>query len=178
MKQLALLIMVASSIGLANAENTNNLTKEEAIEKLTPKPVVKTRSIRLNTGGNAETAQPEPEPQPAPSISMQINFAFDSSELTDESKQRLHPLGQALTSEQLANYSFRLAGHTDARGTEGYNQKLSEKRALSVGQYLYDTYGVDPNRLQLFGFGEGQLLDGDNPTSAQNRRVEITTIVE
>ncbi len=155
------------------AENTTLTTKEEFVEILTPKPVVKTRSIRLNSDQSAVEEQ-----VPAPTVSMQINFEYDSYQLTIESKNQLQPLGEALMSEQLLTYSFNLAGHTDATGSNTYNQTLSGQRALAVGQYLYDTFGIDPARLQLAGYGEEQLLDSANPASAANRRVEITTIVQ
>lgn len=174
MKQLLITAVTLAAIFplLSLAANSDLKTKEEYVEKLTPKLEVKTRAIRLN----GEQAAVE-EPTPAPTVSMQINFEYDSYQLTKESKTKLQPLGEALVSEQLLAYSFNLAGHTDATGSNVYNQSLSGKRALAVGQYLYDTFGVDPARLKLAGHGEEQLLDAANPTSAANRRVEITTIV-
>jgi len=171
-KILLLNAIFLTSTGGAFAANNNSdfTTKEQFIDGLTPKPKYKLRGIKLNDADDGAPAAP-------PSISMKVNFAFDSFNLSDQIKAKLNPLGEALMSEQLIKYSFEIAGHTDATGLESYNQALSGKRAVSVGQYLYDTYGVDPSRLKLSGYGEEQLLDPANPKSGENRRVEITTLV-
>ena len=108
---------------------------------------------------------------------MGVNFAYDSDQLSEQAKLQLKPLGEALNSEQLANYSFKLDGHTDATGSETYNLNLSERRALSVGQHLYEAYGVKVERLKLSGMGEAQLYDPKQPAAGINRRVEITTLL-
>lgn len=123
-----------------------------------------------------QVAAVEQAPAPAPSISMEIKFGYNSAELTDQSIQQLAPLGQALQSQELAGLAFMLEGHTDASGPDDYNMALSQKRAQSVGQFLYQYYGVDPSKLNLIGRGESALLDPSNPTSGVNRRVSITTI--
>ena len=120
-------------------------------------------------------AQPQ-QAAPPPSISMEINFAYNSAQLTDQAIQQLAPLGQALQSPELAGLSFMLEGHTDASGPDSYNMTLSQKRAQSVGQFLYQYYGVDPTKLNIIGRGESALLDPANPTSGVNRRVSITTM--
>lgn len=168
---VSIVVLMISLPSFAASQNSDFSTKEEFIEQLTPKPKIKMRSIQINGTGSVEADVP------APNVSMQVNFEFDSYQLTNAAKSRLQPLGEALMSEQLISYSFELAGHTDASGAAQYNQDLSGKRAISVGQYLYDTYGVDPSRLKLVGHGEEQLLDRENSHSAENRRVEITTLV-
>ena len=175
MKHLALLslplFVCFSNTAFAAKENSNFTTKEQYIEHLKPKPKYKVRGVKINNAPQSNA------PSAPPSISMRVNFDFDSFELTDSIKTQLNPLGEALMSEQLINYSFEIAGHTDAVGHEQYNNELSGKRAISVGQYLYDNFGVDPARLRLLGHGEDQLLDPGNPKSGANRRVEITTLV-
>ncbi len=121
-------------------------------------------------------AQPQQAAAPPPSISMEINFGYNSAQLTDQAIQQLAPLGQALQSPELAGLSFMLEGHTDASGPDDYNMALSQKRAQSVGQFLYQYYGVDPTKLNIIGRGESALLDPANPTSGANRRVSITTM--
>lgn len=143
----------------------------DIIDALKPKPRYKTRGIRFNN------TAPAAEPAPAPRIAMGVNFAYDSDQLSEQAKLQLKPLGEALNSEQLANYSFKLDGHTDATGSETYNLNLSERRALSVGQHLYEAYGVKVERLKLSGMGEAQLYDPKQPAAGINRRVEITTLL-
>ena len=69
----------------------------------------------------------------------------------------------------------RVEGHTDARGSARYNQRLSERRAESVARYLINR-GVGESRLVAQGFGEEALIVPDATTKeehAQNRRVEF-----
>jgi len=70
---------------------------------------------------------------------------------------------------------IEVAGHTDDRGAETYNQSLSERRALSVAHY-FQSRGVDGRRLVTIGYGESHPV-ADNATPGgreQNRRVELT----
>jgi len=191
--------VLASQLGWADQTNhvgTQVLDKNQIIDMLQPK--MKTRGIRINQPAQAaantqqqagqEQAYQEPAAQqqvaaveqqaPAapPSVSMEINFEYNSAILTDSALQQLAPLGQALQSQELAGLSFLLEGHTDASGPDSYNMTLSELRAQSVGQFLYEYYGVDPSNLNLIGRGETTLLDPSNPTSGANRRVTITTM--
>ena len=69
---------------------------------------------------------------------------------------------------------MEILGHTDNVGTDAYNQKLSEKRAQAVVDYLVEK-GIDLNRIPAKGFGESHPVTGnDTPEGRQlNRRVEI-----
>ena len=153
----------AASADQSNHVGSRIMSKDEVIDKL--KPQEATRGIRIN--------QPE---QAAPTISMEINFEFNSDLLTEQAIAQLTPIGEALQSNELAGLAFHLEGHTDAVGSEEYNLNLSQRRAQAVGNFLYQNYGVDPASLQLSGKGEYALLDQNNPASAVNRRVAITTI--
>jgi len=68
-------------------------------------------------------------------------------------------------------------GHTDAVGTDGYNQKLSIRRADAVKNFLVSK-GIEKNRIYTEGKGEKQPV-ADNKTSegrAKNRRVEVEVV--
>ena len=70
-----------------------------------------------------------------------------------------------------------MSGYTDSPGSEAYNQKLSEDRAGSVGNYLVGK-SVNAARIETVGFGESNPI-ADNSTEegrALNRRVELTLI--
>ena len=72
---------------------------------------------------------------------------------------------------------MRVQGHTDSRGDEEYNLKLSQQRAVSVKEFLIDE-GIDPTRLSARGYGETHPIS-DNDTEegrAENRRVEFHII--
>jgi len=112
----------------------------------------------------------------APSINIKVFFEFDSAILKPEAMDVLDNLGEALTYEELNNYRFQIAGHTDAVGTDDYNQKLSEQRAKSVLDYLVTMFGIDASRLDSAGYGESQLLAPDTPEGDINRRVQVTRL--
>ncbi|MCK4940300.1 MAG: OmpA family protein, partial [Rhodospirillaceae bacterium] len=111
-----------------------------------------------------------------PSINIRVYFEFDSSILRFETRETLNELGRALMSDELSSYRFEIAGHTDAVGTNQYNQNLSEHRAKAVMDYLVTKFGIDARRLDTTGLGEEQLLDPKNPESDNNRRVQITRL--
>ncbi len=107
-----------------------------------------------------------------------VYFAYDSAELTDRARRDLRALGRALSSPELRPYRYMIAGHTDAKGSEEYNQELSMRRAEAVRDHLIDTYGVDDRRLIVTGWGYSQLKNPDNPYGAENRRTEVVLIAD
>lgn len=105
-------------------------------------------------------------------FSSKVLFAFDKSDLTAESRTSLDKLTVVLVNYPDTN--IEIQGHTDSKGTDSYNQGLSERRALSVYQYLTGK-GISANRLTIKGFGE-QYPKYTNDTEdgrQQNRRVEF-----
>lgn len=182
---IGVIVLLFSASELNAQESTSNTVENQAtyidgesqsaadiISALKPKPRYKTRGIRFNN------TSADVEPITAPTIAMGINFDYDSDQLSDQAIAQLKPLGEALNSDQLANFSFKIDGHTDATGPENYNMDLSRRRALSVGQHLYQAYGVKVERLTLNGKGEAELYDSSKPADGINRRVEITTLVQ
>jgi len=114
----------------------------------------------------------------APSVSLSVQFASGSAELTPEARQTLDQLGKALSSSDLAQYRFRIEGHTDTVGAADYNQALSQQRADAVAAYLADKFGVNMNRLQAVGMGEQGLLVATPPNTPneKNRRVNVVNL--
>ena len=78
---------------------------------------------------------------------------------------------------QYPNYNISVEGHTDATGSDAYNQSLSERRAASVREALV-AGGVDAGRITSKGFGESQpVASNDTPAGRQqNRRVEVIVL--
>lgn len=113
----------------------------------------------------------------ARAVDLTVFFAYDSARLTAEAQAQLDPLGRALASPALLPHRFLLAGHTDASGDARYNKVLSLRRALAVREHLVATYGVDPQRLVVHGWGEEWLKAPGAPHSGINRRVEVALIV-
>jgi OOP family OmpA-OmpF porin len=113
--------------------------------------------------------------QPA-SIDLAVNFEYASAKLSPDARIVLDNLGKALADPALRDSRFRVAGHTDARGSDAYNLNLSRLRARSVAEYLRSEHHIDAKRLSVEGFGRSQLLDPAKPDSAINRRVQITNL--
>lgn len=111
-----------------------------------------------------------------PGVLVRVQFAFGSAELTGGSKATLDQLGIALSSEQLSPFQFRINGHTDAVGESPFNLSLSEQRAVAVETYLSTNFAIDPARLIGVGLGEEVLLNPDDPSAGENRRVEIMNV--
>lgn len=111
------------------------------------------------------------------SASLSIHFRTDSAVISSRSGRLLRVLATALKSRELSNYSYMLAGHTDARASHEHNQGLSERRAVSVLNHLTDVHDIDGSRLIPVGFGESQLRNPSAPNSGINRRVEVGLIV-
>jgi outer membrane protein OmpA-like peptidoglycan-associated protein len=106
-------------------------------------------------------------------LSLQINFAYNSADLTAESKSQLNPVGEALASGALNKLNFEVEGHTDAVGSDVYNNKLSAERATSVKSYLVNKFGISAKQISASGKGKLGLLDPSHPDSEVNRRVRI-----
>jgi OOP family OmpA-OmpF porin len=114
----------------------------------------------------------------APSVSLSVQFATGSADLTPQARQTLDQLGKALSSSDLAQYRFRIEGHTDTVGPADLNKTLSQQRADTVAAYLQSKYGVSLNRLQTIGMGEDGLLvpTPPNTPNEKNRRVNVVNL--
>ena len=101
-----------------------------------------------------------------------ILFDFNSYNLTAPSKSELDRMAGILN--RYPDTDLSIEGHTDSKGTDAYNQKLSEQRASAVADYLASD-GISRRRMTIRGFGESSpVATNDTETGrAANRRVEI-----
>ena len=101
-----------------------------------------------------------------------VNFAFDSSDLSATAKANLDKLAEVLKNNPDTN--INIYGHTDSKGTDTYNQSLSERRAVAVRNYLASS-GVQTSRMLAMGMGEKEptATNDTDAGRAQNRRVEF-----
>lgn len=103
-----------------------------------------------------------------------VHFQFDSAKLTAADKTKLDVIATRLKKEA-PSAQLRVSGHTDSVGKDAYNQRLSEKRAHSVTDYLISSGVPRSNFVSVTGAGESHPV-ADNKTAegrALNRRVEI-----
>lgn len=105
-------------------------------------------------------------------LDSEVSFGYDSDQLNPSFSSSLDKLSSIISQYDQTN--VRIVGHTDSRGSESYNQDLSERRALSVANY-FTRNGVASQRISTEGRGELEPR-GENDTEAGrqlNRRVEI-----
>lgn len=142
---------------------------------LEARPKIKTRSISFG-----KTEIPEPDLNQAKaiaeeknSIGLPIKFGYDSTEILPESLPFLDEVGKMLGMAEYAGEKLVVEGHTDASGSQAYNQYLSERRAMAVKTYLTRNFNINGIRLTVNGMGESQPLKGFDPFAAVNRRVQF-----
>lgn len=101
-----------------------------------------------------------------------VNFETASANLTDQSYVTLNRVAASLAAHP--ELQVEVAGYTDSRGSDMYNQRLSQSRADAVRGYLIGK-GVAADRLSARGFGENDPIDSNTTTGglARNRRVEL-----
>jgi len=133
----------------------------------------KTRSLSV-----ADREQVASIAKTRPTVDLEINFDYNSAAVSPQAEPQLHSLGKALTSAELAGSVFMLGGHTDAKGTDGYNQGLSERRAETVKKFLMETYKIPAENLVSAGYGESDLKNKADPTAAENRRVQVVNMAK
>ena len=142
-----------------------------------PKPVVAAPAPVVAP----RAATPPPVVAPPATVATKVTYAadaffdFDKSVLKPEGKAKLDDLVSKIKGINLE--VIIAVGHTDAVGSDGYNQKLSVRRSEAVKAYLV-TKGIEKNRVYTEGKGEKQPV-ADNKTAegrAKNRRVEIEVV--
>jgi outer membrane protein OmpA-like peptidoglycan-associated protein len=109
-----------------------------------------------------------------------IQVTFESGLLFDFNSDRVKPEAQKNLSNLAAslgkypNSSLLIVGHTDAVGSDSFNQGLSERRAISTASYLIGQ-GVASSRLRTMGLGESEPVAANDTEAnmAKNRRVEV-----
>jgi OmpA-OmpF porin, OOP family len=104
-----------------------------------------------------------------------IYFDFDKTTLKSQSFAELNKVVDFLKQNQTVE--IEISGHTDSKGSDDYNNNLSQGRSQSVVDYLI-TQGIDTERLTAHGYGESKPVDTNDSEEgrANNRRVEFTIV--
>ena len=116
-------------------------------------------------------------PTAPPQVRLPIYFEFDSARPTPEARALLEQVGAALQSSDLESFHFLVEGHTDALGSEDYNERLSIERAKAVAAYL-EAKGVPQARLRPGGKGESSPVAPNEGEEGRrrNRRVDFVNL--
>ena len=195
-----LTIGAALSFGLGKAVAADDVTEDQIVRALAPAKKPLTRG--LSAGPQADPAAIAAEgrfvqtirgratrslsssereeiatiAQDKPNIDLEITFDYNSADIGAKSMPSVQALGRALTNPDLKGSTFIVAGHTDAVGSETYNQDLSERRADSIKRYLVDKFSIAGADLVTVGYGKTKLKEPNNPTAEVNRRVQVVNM--
>ena len=197
LKAIALSAALSMTAGLAIADG-KNVSSDQILNALQPKqltrgmsagpqgdPAVKAREISfIKTLRNRKTRSlslGEREEILAitsdkPKIDLDIQFDYNSDKITTTSMPSVQALGEALSDANLKGSTFVVAGHTDAIGSEAYNQDLSERRADTIKRYLTEKYGINGTDLVTIGYGKTKPKDPNAPMDPINRRVQVVNM--
>ncbi len=197
LKAITLTAALSMTAGLALAGD-NNVSANQIVNALQPKPLTrglsagpqadpavkaketsfiatlrnrKTRSLSLGEREEvAEIASTKPK------IDLDIQFDYNSADIRASSMAAVQELGKALSNPSLKGSTFVVAGHTDAIGSDAYNQDLSERRADTIKRYLTAKYGINGTDLVTVGYGKSKPKDPNAPMDPINRRVEVVNM--
>jgi outer membrane protein OmpA-like peptidoglycan-associated protein len=108
----------------------------------------------------------------------ELTYGYDQWSLSEEGKRTISEVAEQLRSENKW-FVIRVDGHTDSIASESYNEKLSLKRAISLGTYLVVHNGFDPSRVFVKGFGEREPISNNATPEGRiaNRRVEVLILL-
>jgi len=141
-------------------------------------------------GGTAKSSTSVEVLKPAPVVSkaaerfcnkpaiIMINFDVDKHNIKPQYHNELKTVGDFL--KEFPKSHGEIAGHTDSSASNAYNQKLSERRANSVKEYIIKNFGVAPARISSKGYGEDRPI-ATNETregKAKNRRIEANFVCD
>jgi outer membrane protein OmpA-like peptidoglycan-associated protein len=197
LKAITLGAALSMTAGLAFAAD-NNVSTDQILSALQPKPLTrslsagpqidpaakakeigfvqtirnrKTRSLSMGEREEiAEIASTKPK------IDLDIQFDYNSAEISASSLPAVQSLGKALSDANLRGSTFVVAGHTDAIGGEAFNQGLSERRADSIKKYLVDKFDIAGSDLVTVGYGKDKPKDPNAPMDPINRRVQVVNM--
>jgi outer membrane protein OmpA-like peptidoglycan-associated protein len=193
-------IGAAFSFGAAQAVAAEDVTEDQIVRALAPAKKPLTRGLSVGPQADPAAAAAEGKfvqtirgrstrslsvsereeiaaiVKDKPKIDLEINFEYNSADISAKSLPSVQALGRALSNPDLKGSTFVVAGHTDAAGSEGYNQDLSERRADAIKRYLTDKYGVNGTDLVTVGYGKSKLKDPSQPMAEANRRVQVVNM--
>ena len=141
----------------------------------TAMPPVPVEEAATTPPAQVATAQPQPREERAhaseqTAFGFRINFRFDSAVIPADAYEYLDTVGTVLHSDP--DVAIVVEGHTDAKGADAYNMKLSERRAKAVEDYLVQKHRIAESRIHAIGKGKTEPLSS-NPFDANNRRVQF-----
>lgn len=166
-------------VDIDDATGQPNLSKLEEAEaqKLLSTQKQQTHQIS-RVVRNCPAAQVQPEPEVKVELDKPINlkvlFEFDKAVVQPVFNQQIEAVANFM--KKYPETTTVIEGHTDSKGADSYNMKLSQQRAEAVKQQLVTLYGIDAQRLDTVGYGETRPVDTNSTSEGRynNRRVVAT----
>jgi OOP family OmpA-OmpF porin len=105
-------------------------------------------------------------------INLNVLFDFDKSDIKPKYHNEIKRVADYMNAYPWEKAT--LEGHTDSKGTDAYNEKLSQRRVDAVQKYLVEKFGISADRLKAVGYGESKpIATNDTAEGRQlNRRVQ------
>lgn len=110
------------------------------------------------------------------SIDLYVEFDYDSDVLRPQYNPEILAVASVLKAN--SDLVLILEGHTDSRGSERYNQALSERRAMAVKQHFVNAHGISARRIETVGFGETQPISSNDTVDGRDRNRRVTARLE
>ncbi len=157
------------------------VTLEDVATDAAPQPSAETG---VTVAGTSETVSAPVDPNqpiqvalfdPTLQVNIRVRFGFDSAAIDRAELPKLEQMCRVMSQATDVD-RFRVIGHTDAAGTDAYNERLSMLRAEEVVRYLIDDCGIAAARLEAVGLGKRFLYDEADPKGDANRRVEFQVL--
>ena len=193
------LLAIGATLSITAAfAGDNNATEDQILAALQPKPLTRglsfapqadpaakaaegrlidsLRNRKTRSLSSSEREEIAEAASTKPKIDLEIQFDYNSAEISSASMPAVQALGRALSNPNLKGSTFVVAGHTDAVGGEAYNQDLSERRADTIKRTLTEKYGISGTDLVTVGYGKSKPKDAANPSDPANRRVQVVNM--
>jgi outer membrane protein OmpA-like peptidoglycan-associated protein len=197
---ILLLLTIGAALSTGMAKAADNVTEDQILRALMPADEPLTRGLSVDPQTQTDPAAAEGQlvqklrnrptrslsaaereeiatiVKDKPKIDLEISFDYNSANISTKSLPAVQALGRALSSPDLKGSTFIVAGHTDAAGSDAYNQDLSERRADAIKRHLVDKFGIAGTGLVTVGYGKTKLKDPANPLAEMNRRVQVVNM--
>lgn len=169
------LVAVISAASLVGSHHVHAQPQPQPTEAQILELLKKKHLMRCPTSPSANGCG-ETSTSPLETDVFDVFFDPGSAALDRQARAILVALAAALNKPENASRTFLIGGHTDATGSEAYNQLLSERRAAAVKHFLVACCGVDGSMLATAGFGVQLPKNVADPYADQNRRVDINAL--
>jgi len=176
--QCATLVWTSANASSASIDQGVGTVDLSGLRQVCPGTTTQYTIAAVGEGGTRSasttvTVTAPPAPKVIDRLAIHVNFDFDKAIVRDADTAELQKaLGFV---KKYAGYKISIEGHTDSIGTDQYNQRLSERRAAAVREYLLKHGVANGARIKSAGYGESRPI-ADNSTERgrfENRRVEI-----